>query len=113
MAVARPGKKGEGETAEVVPIIVWDGPLGAALLDLMPGTPLTVVGRISARKWTAPGGQSKTFVEVVGEGVTVGVETLGAGGESRETAPNARLRNSTAAGTIFSDPAAPSRTSAQ
>jgi single-stranded DNA-binding protein len=88
--VSRPGKRGEGETAEVVPIIVWDGTLGAALLDLPPGTPLTVIGRISAREWTAPGGQTKTFLEVVGESVTVGVETLGAGGASSPAAPTAR-----------------------
>ena len=84
LRVTRPGKKGEGETAETVPIIVWDGRLGDALLDLAPGTPLTVVGRISARDWTAPGGQTKTFLEVVGERVTIGVETLGVGGEPRE-----------------------------
>ena len=87
LAVTRPGRKGEGETSEVVPITIWDGALGAALLDLAPGTPLTVVGRISAREWSAPGGQAKTFVEVVGERVTIGVETVGGVNEPREAAP--------------------------
>ena len=91
LRVTRPGKKGEGETAEVVPVIVWDATLGAALCDLADGTPLTVVGRISAREWQAPGGQVKTFVEVVAESVTVDAATVpslvtrvGGGGESRE-----------------------------
>jgi single-stranded DNA-binding protein len=87
LRVTRPGKKGEGETAEVVPCIIWDGTLGAVLLDLAPGTPLTVIGRISAREWQAPGGQTKTFVEVVGESVTVDAAAMGA---PSETAPVAR-----------------------
>ena len=67
-----------------MPITVWDGPLGAALLEVASGTGLTVIGRVSAREWQAPGGQTKTFLEVVGESVTIGVETIGPGGESRE-----------------------------
>jgi hypothetical protein len=86
--VARPGKKGEGETHETVPIIVWDGPLGTALLALPEGAALTVLGRISAREWTAPGGAVKTFVEIIGENVTADVA---ARGEPRAPAPAPRL----------------------
>jgi single-stranded DNA-binding protein len=60
--------------------------LGATLLEMAEGTPLVVLGRISAREWQAPGGQTKTFVEVVAESVLVDA-TMAGSGESVEPAP--------------------------
>jgi single-stranded DNA-binding protein len=78
LAVTRPARKGEGTTREVIPITLWAGDVGAAVLGLAAGTPLVVLGRVSAREWTSPSGAVKTFLEVVGERVTVDVEALGA-----------------------------------
>ena len=80
---------------------MWTPELGTALLELASGTPVTVVGRISAREWQSPGRQTKTFVEVVAESVTIEVETLGGGGESREV-PSSGSRP-------VAEPAAPPR----
>jgi single-stranded DNA-binding protein len=86
LAVTRPGRKGEGEAREVVPITIWAPEVGAAMRDLPAGTPLTVLGQISAREWTAPSGQTKTFLEVVGEAVLVDA-TMATLGEPAAVAP--------------------------
>jgi single-stranded DNA-binding protein len=93
LAVSRPGRKGEGEVAEVVPVIIWDGRLGDALLDLAPGTPLTVVGRVSARSWTpAGGGAERIFTEVVAEQVLVDATRAAPGEPAAATAPTSTAR---------------------
>ena len=76
LRVAKPPRRGETAAHETVPITVWDEELGAALVELAPDTPLVVVGRVSARDWTAPSGQVKTFVEIVAERVTVDAELV-------------------------------------
>ena len=50
LRVSKPARRGEPEAHEVVPVIVWDGALGTALLALSPGLPCVVLGRISARE---------------------------------------------------------------
>jgi single-stranded DNA-binding protein len=86
VAVARPGRKGEGEIREVVPIVIWAPEVGAAVRALPEGMLLTVLGRVSAREWTAPSGQAKTFLEVVGEHVLVDA-TMAALDEPADAAP--------------------------
>jgi single-stranded DNA-binding protein len=88
VAVMRPGRKGEGEARDVIPVVVWDGATGAALTALAPGTALVILGRVSAREWTAPTGQTRTFVEIVAEHVTVDVAA--APGAVRAAAPAGR-----------------------
>jgi len=71
LSLTRPGRKGEEH--QTIPVTIWDHLLGIAVRELPEGTPVTVVGRISARDWTSPRGQARTFVEVVSETVTVDV----------------------------------------
>jgi single-stranded DNA-binding protein len=98
LGLARAGRKGEAEQPTVVPITIWDYALGVAVRELAEGTPVTVVGRISAREWTSPSGQARTFVEVVGETVTVdvaagGPETPAPSANAEAPAPARRPRS--------------------
>jgi hypothetical protein len=68
LAVTRPGRKSEGEQQMIVPITLWDAVVGIAVRELPAGTPLTVVGRVSARE-----GNTRLFLELLGESVTVDV----------------------------------------
>jgi hypothetical protein len=90
LKVARPGRGGT-ETAETVPIQVWDQALGATLLELPVGTPLVVTARISARDWTSPTGGVKTFVEIMADSIT-GDLTPALEAEPVEAAPRPAAR---------------------
>jgi hypothetical protein len=68
LTVTRPGRKGEAEQTTIIPVTLWDGVLGIAVRELAEGTPLTVVGRVSARE-----GNTRLFLELIGESVTVDV----------------------------------------
>jgi single-stranded DNA-binding protein len=71
LAIARPGRKGEGEAQTILPLTIWDGPMGLAVRDLPEGTPLTVVGRVTAREWNA-----RLYLELLAETVAVDVTAV-------------------------------------
>jgi single-stranded DNA-binding protein len=71
LGVARPGRKGEAEQQAVLPITIWTGDVGAAVLGLREGTPVTVLGRLTAREWN-----NRLYLELVGESVTVDVAAM-------------------------------------
>jgi hypothetical protein len=81
LGVTRPGRKGEAEQQTVLPITIWAGDVGAAVLGLAPGTPLTVLGRLGAREWN-----TRLYLELLGETVTVDV----AAGPGETAAPTSR-----------------------
>jgi single-stranded DNA-binding protein len=68
LAVARPGRTGEGAAQTVLPITIWAGDVGAAVCAVPEGTPLTVVGRLQAREWN-----NRLYLELIAESVTVDV----------------------------------------
>ena len=58
--VSKPAARGREAETMVVPIIVWTPEVGLAAGTLDVGTPITVIGRVSARSWTpAAGGAEK------------------------------------------------------
>jgi single-stranded DNA-binding protein len=93
LGVARPGRKGEAEQQTVLPVTIWTGEVGAAVLGLREGTLLTVVGRLQAREWNG-----RLYLELVGESVTVDVAAMpgeaaspaGAGAPAPARRPEAR-----------------------
>ena len=86
LRVSKPARRGEVDAHEVVPVVVWDTTVGAALLELEAGTGLVILGRISAREWQSPSGQAKTFLEVVAESVTVDAAMVATGEPIEATA---------------------------
>jgi single-stranded DNA-binding protein len=103
LAVSRPGRKGEGEQTDTIPVTIWSGDLGAAVLGLGEGTPCTVVARVSSREWNG-----KLYLELIGEHVTIGA-TMAASGEPVEAvpaeAPAVRTVRVTVGGVPAPDPA--------
>jgi single-stranded DNA-binding protein len=95
--VTKPAARGREAETMVVPVIAWAPETGLAAEGLELGTPVTIVGRVSARTWTSPTGAEKVFVEIICESLTVDVSAVGA---PSETAPAARP---------VAEPAAPSR----
>jgi hypothetical protein len=68
LAILRPGRTGEGR--DQIPVTIWAGDVGAVVRALPLGTPLTVVGRLTAREWN-----SRWYLECLAEHVTVDVAT--------------------------------------
>jgi hypothetical protein len=81
LALARPGRKGEAETPTVLPITIWAPDVGAAVLGLPDGMPVTVVGRLHALEWN-----TKLYLDVIAETVSVAV----AAGSGEPVAPAPR-----------------------
>jgi hypothetical protein len=81
--VTKPATRGREAEMMTVPVIVWAAELGLALEALAAGTPLTIVGRVSARSWTpAGGGTERVFVEIVAESMMVDVAAIGTPSEA-------------------------------
>ena len=82
LAVARPGRKGEGEQTDTVPVTIWNDDVGTAVLILPAGTPLTIIGKLTSREWN-----NRLYLELLADHVAVDVVTPG---EGREATPTAR-----------------------
>ena len=80
LAVARAGRKGEGDQQAVLPVTIWAGDVGAAVRAVPEGTPLTLVGRLQAREWN-----NRLYLELVAESVSMDVTS-----SPGEAAPPAR-----------------------
>jgi len=87
LGVTRPVRRGEAESPrDLIPVTIWSGDLGAAVLGLAEGTPCTVVARVGSREWNG-----KLYLELIAESVTI--DAAAGGAESpdpdspREVAP--------------------------
>ena len=82
LGVTRPGRRGEPEAPrDVIPLTIWDGALGAAVLGLAERTPVTVVARVGSREWNG-----KLYLELLAEHVTADVASA-PGPDLREPTP--------------------------
>jgi single-stranded DNA-binding protein len=83
LELSKPAGRGREAEAMVVPVICWQPEVGLAVETLEPGTPVVVLGRVSARSWTpAGGGAEKIFTEIVAESITVDVSAVCAPSEA-------------------------------
>jgi hypothetical protein len=64
--VSRPPRRGETDGYETVPVAVWDATLGAALLELAPGTALLILGTLRAREYN-----TRLYLEPVADHISV------------------------------------------
>jgi hypothetical protein len=86
--VSRPPRRGETDGYETVPVTVWDATLGAALLELAPGTALLILGTLRAREYN-----TRLYLELVADHISVDL----AKADGAPPAPAARPSGSRAA----------------